>query len=60
LAVYRESEDLINIGAYQKGTNAKVDKAIEKMDDINGYLKQDINEASSLERSIKNLSELAG
>lgn len=42
LATYKESEDLINIGAYVKGTNPKVDLAIDKNDDINDFLKQNI------------------
>ena len=29
MAVYKESEDLINIGAYKRGTNKKIDKAID-------------------------------
>ncbi|MCR5626026.1 MAG: flagellar protein export ATPase FliI [Lachnospiraceae bacterium] len=42
LATYREAEDLINIGAYQKGSNANIDNAIEKIDAVNDYLMQDV------------------
>ena len=35
-----ENADLIAIGAYKSGTNAKVDYAISKIDKINGFLKQ--------------------
>ncbi|MCR4892457.1 MAG: FliI/YscN family ATPase, partial [Lachnospiraceae bacterium] len=35
LATYQEAEDLINIGAYQKGSNAKIDYAITKIDTVN-------------------------
>lgn len=41
MAVYEESEDLINIGAYSKGTNPKIDRAIALIDPINKFLKQD-------------------
>ena len=44
VATYRESEDLINIGAYAKGSNPKIDRAISKMDDINALFKQGIYE----------------
>jgi flagellum-specific ATP synthase len=45
LATYREAESLINIGAYVKGSNPKIDKAIAKHEDLESFLKQDINEA---------------
>lgn len=44
LANYRESEDLINIGAYNKGSNPKVDRALRNIDRINHFLRQDMNE----------------
>jgi flagellum-specific ATP synthase len=40
MAVYREAEDLINIGAYKKGTNRKIDLSIELKDSIDQFLKQ--------------------
>jgi flagellum-specific ATP synthase len=43
LANYQEAEDLINIGAYVKGSNPKIDKAIAKIDNLNEFLRQDIN-----------------
>ena len=47
LATYNNSEDLINIGAYVKGSNPNIDKAIECHDLILGFLKQGIDESSS-------------
>lgn len=44
LAVYRESEDLINIGAYVKGSNQKIDLAISKIEELNNFLRQDMYE----------------
>jgi flagellum-specific ATP synthase len=40
LATYKESEDLINIGAYSKGTNKEIDYSIEKINQINDFLIQ--------------------
>jgi flagellum-specific ATP synthase len=44
LAVYRESEDLINIGAYVKGSNEKIDYAISVIDTINDFLLQNVED----------------
>jgi flagellum-specific ATP synthase len=48
LAVHKDSEDLINIGAYKKGSNPRIDRAIEKIDSINAFLKQHADEPSTL------------
>lgn len=44
LATYSEAEDLINIGAYKTGSNKNIDYAIEKIDEVNTFLKQDVYE----------------
>jgi flagellum-specific ATP synthase len=41
MAIYREAEDLINIGAYVRGSNEKIDFAIEVIDNITGFIEQD-------------------
>ncbi|MCP4752010.1 MAG: FliI/YscN family ATPase [Proteobacteria bacterium] len=48
LSIYKEAEDLINIGAYIKGSNPKIDYSLKKIDEINGFLKQQITESSML------------
>ena len=48
LAVYNEAEDLINIGAYSKGTNKKLDRAIDRIDDINDFLRQSTDTQTDL------------
>jgi flagellum-specific ATP synthase len=48
LAVYKQAEDIINIGAYAKGSNPKIDQAISVHDRINGFLRQDTHEASRM------------
>lgn len=58
LATYRESEDLISIGAYQKGTNPKTDKAIEMYDKIVDFLKQDNYHSTPWEETIEWLNQL--
>lgn len=51
LASYQDAEDLITIGAYKQGQNPKVDKAVAKIEAVNTFLRQAVNEPSSLERS---------
>ncbi len=49
LATYKEAYDLINIGAYAKGSNPKIDYAIEMIDKVNEFLVQGIDEHYSLD-----------
>jgi len=49
MAAYREARDLINIGAYRRGSNAEIDEAIEKMPQINDFLQQTVDENSSFD-----------
>jgi flagellum-specific ATP synthase len=58
VAVYREAEDLINIGAYVKGSNAKIDRAIEKIDRINQFFRQRIDELADYEESFQKLKAI--
>lgn len=58
LAIYKDAEDIINIGAYSKGSNTKIDMAIEKIDNINAFLKQQIEEPAPFEETLQKLSAL--
>ena len=60
LAVYRRAEDLINIGAYVAGSNPRIDFAVQMIDRINTYLRQDIDTRVTLEESISQLAGLFG
>ncbi|MBT5856305.1 flagellar protein export ATPase FliI [bacterium] len=44
MAKYEDAEDLINIGAYVKGSNPKIDHAIDKIDAVNAFLQQRTDE----------------
>ncbi len=59
LAAYKEAEDLINIGAYVKGSNPTIDTAIEYMPVINGFLRQDMSDLYSFEDSVKEVIRIA-
>lgn len=58
LATYNEAEDLINIGAYKRGSNANIDYAIEKIDAVNAFLMQDVDEKFTFEDSVQLMKEL--
>ncbi|MCS7209888.1 MAG: FliI/YscN family ATPase [Fimbriimonadales bacterium] len=58
LAAYREAEDLIAIGAYQRGANPQVDAALERMDTIRQFLCQPREEPSSFEQTLQQLHAL--
>ncbi|MFC1669054.1 flagellar protein export ATPase FliI [Spirochaetota bacterium] len=58
IASYREAEDLINLGAYAKGSNPVVDRAMDMMDEINAFLRQGILEQDGFESIQNQLIEL--
>jgi len=60
MATYYDAKDLIDVGAYSKGTDPKIDKSIELIDEINAFLRQGINEKSSLRDTVDKLLEIAG
>ncbi|AGF79605.1 type III secretion system ATPase, FliI/YscN [Desulfocapsa sulfexigens DSM 10523] len=58
LATYNEAEDLINIGAYAKGSNPKIDFAVSKINAINTFLRQGYDETTPLKETIESLGLL--
>lgn len=52
MATYNEAEDLINIGAYKKGSNPNIDFAISKIDAVNEYLLQQTDEKFDFEEEV--------
>ena len=55
---YRDSEDLINIGAYVKGSSASIDYALDKIEPLNAFLKQGIDENTPFDESFQELSRI--
>ncbi|MFC1754202.1 flagellar protein export ATPase FliI [Thermoproteota archaeon] len=55
---YVEAEDLINIGAYSKGSNPKIDYAIEKIDSINEFLIQGTHDYVPFEDAVRQIISL--
>jgi flagellum-specific ATP synthase len=59
MAAYKESEDLIQIGAYAMGSNERIDKAIRVHGAINEFLRQTRDTATTHADSLKKLTEIA-
>lgn len=59
LSLYRESEDLINIGAYKKGTNIEIDASISVYQELTRFMKQDLDESINLSSCIAQLQTMA-
>jgi flagellum-specific ATP synthase len=58
MAAYRRAEDLININAYVRGTNPEIDFALEKIDLVNRYLRQDTTESVSFAQALQELERM--
>jgi flagellum-specific ATP synthase len=58
LATYKEAEDLINIGAYVKGSNKQIDYSIGKIEKLKSFLKQDMNEKAEFVQTVSMLSSI--
>ena len=60
MAAYAQSEDMITVGAYQKGSNAEVDAAIELHPAIENFLMQEEAEKTTIEKTLTDFGKLAG
>jgi flagellum-specific ATP synthase len=58
MAAQKDNEDLISIGAYRRGSNRSVDLALDMQPEINGFLRQRIDERSTVEQSAAHLLQL--
>jgi FliI/YscN family ATPase len=59
LAVYRQSEDLIRLGAYVAGSSPKLDASVKLHDQIVKFLRQRTEEAAPIDSTLRGLSDLA-
>ncbi|MCI9257133.1 flagellar protein export ATPase FliI [Oscillospiraceae bacterium 42-9] len=58
LSTYNQNADLVSIGAYKSGTNPKLDFALTKIDRINEFLKQGVNEAFTYEQCLEQMEKI--
>ncbi len=60
LATYNRVEDMVNIGAYAKGSNADIDQALDMIQPIRGYLQQAVADKVTLEEAFAAVQSLTG
>lgn len=60
LSLYQKNSDLISIGAYKKGTNAALDEAVSKINKMNAFLQQGIDERFSYEETLGFMESIVG
>ena len=60
MAVYKESEDLINVGASNRGSNPEIDVAIEKMPSINQFLCQTVGDKVAFDETLNQMQQIVG
>ena len=60
LATYAESEDLVSIGAYTPGSNPGLDHALERLSEVNAFLKQDKDEKVSIQDALQGMHQACG
>jgi flagellar protein export ATPase FliI len=58
VANYEKERDLILIGAYEEGSDPKVDYAIEKIDEVNEFLKQNVEEKVDFGEAVDSLKQI--
>lgn len=59
MAAYEEAKLLLKVGEYQQGSDETTDKAIEKIDDINSFLCQGVNEINPFKKTLETLTNLS-
>jgi flagellum-specific ATP synthase len=58
MAIYRDAEDLINVGAYVKGSNEKIDYAISVIDKIQAFIEQGVPDKYTFDETLSILKEI--
>jgi flagellum-specific ATP synthase len=58
LSTYKKAEDMLNIGAYVKGSNPKIDVALKKIDAMNSFLIQRSDERVALEKAFAGIEQI--
>lgn len=60
MAIYKDAEDLINIGAYKSGSNPEIDEAVRLHPAINDFLRQEVDEATNIQTCEQIMASIVG
>jgi flagellar biosynthesis/type III secretory pathway ATPase len=60
MAVFADAEDMVNLGAYVRGTNPQLDQAIALHPDVDKFLIQGVDEKSGIKETLDRVNALAG
>jgi flagellar protein export ATPase FliI len=60
MAIYHQNQDMINIGAYARGSNPEIDAAIEINPAIEKFLRQEVNDTYTFEETLQALTNIVG
>lgn len=58
MAVYREAKDLVDVGAYRRGVNPRIDEALDLIDGCNAFLQQGVLEKASFDDTVSRLEKV--
>jgi len=58
-AIYRDAEDLINIGAFSPGSNPRIDGAVALIDEIRDFLVQPVREKTDFSETVRRLMSIS-
>ena len=58
LAAYEKNRDLILLGAYNYGTDATVDYAIDKIEEVENFLKQRTEDSTPMDETVQHMLDL--
>ena len=58
-AIYRDAEDLINIGAFSPGSNPRIDGAVALIDEIRDFLVQPVREKTDFAETVRRLTAIS-
>ena len=60
MAVYQDARDLIDVGAYEHGSNPKIDMSIRMMPEIDQFLRQSVKDLVNMDTTIASLKDMMG
>lgn len=58
LAVYQDAKDLVDVGAYERGSNPKIDVSLDNIENINNFLKQSVSDSVTMDTTLQSMKDM--